>query len=107
MIIIDKHSGQLCNRLWSLLPVISFSLEKNIKILVLWSPKDVVSYFTSLAGAKNIHFYFSGIKKFSWWWRINVLLEKTNNYINEPLETFQAKNTKIYFIDAWKHSEDV
>ena len=107
MIIIDKHNGQLCNRLWSLLPVISFSLEKNIKILVLWSPKDVVSYFTSLAGAKNIHFYYSGIKKFSWWWRINVLLEKTNNYINEPLETFQAKNTKIYFIDAWKHSEDV
>ena len=107
MIIIDKHSGQLCNRLWSLLPVISFSLEKNIKILVLWSPKDVVSYFTSLAGAKNIHFYFSGKKKFSWWWRINVLLEKTINYINEPLETFQTKKHKFYFIDAWKHSEDV
>ena len=107
MIIIDRHNGQLCNRLWSLLPVISFSLEKNEKIIVLWSPKDIVSYFTSLASSKNIHFYFYGMKKFSWWWRIELLLEKLNYYINEPLETFMTKKRHIYFIDSWKHSEDM
>lgn len=107
MIIIDKHNGQLCNRLWSLLPVISFSMEKNETVVVFWSPKDVLNYFPNFANRNHIRFLFSGMKKPAWWWRINILQLKSKKYINESLEAFHSIKHHIYFIDAWEHSEDM
>lgn len=107
MIIIDNHIGQLCNRLWSLLPIISFSLEKNEKITILWSPKDVEFHFHNLKQNRNLRFYFSGIKKPTWWWRIDTFIHNKNLFINIPLEQFKSKTKLIHFIDAWKHSDDI
>lgn len=107
MIIIDNHIGQLCNRLWSLLPIISYSLEKNEIISIFWSPKDVEFHFHNLKQNRNLRFYFSGIKKPIWWWRIDTFIHNKNLFINVPLEQFKSKNKLIHFIDAWKHSDDI
>lgn len=108
MIIIDRHVGQMCNRLWSLLPIISYSFERKEKVVILWSPKDIEICFPNLTKTKNIYFLFSGVSRPAWWWRIENVLQGVFPNVNEPLEIFNPKGKyHVHFIDAWKHSDDV
>lgn len=107
MIIIDRHIGQMCNRLWSLLPIISFSIEQKERIVIIWGPSDIESFFPHVKSFGNLQFVLSGKTRPSWWWRGELFLHKIFPYIDKPLEEFKSKRKfTIHFIDAWKHSED-
>lgn len=107
MIIIDKHSGQLCNRLWSLLPTISYAIKNNENVIILWSPSDIERYFPNISRSKNISFIMSGGRRPNFMWRFDNINFVRNRYINCKLEHFvDTKINKIKFIDAWAHSSD-
>jgi len=54
MIIISKHTNQLCNRLFTYLPVISYALEANERVAFLFQYKGYSGLFPNLAKAGYI-----------------------------------------------------
>lgn len=56
MIVISKHTNQLCNRLFTYLPVISYAIEANEPVLFLFQYKGYNNLFPNLekAGYKSI-----------------------------------------------------
>lgn len=51
MIIISKHTNQLCNRLFTYLPVISYALEADEKVMFLFQFKEYNNFFPNLSKA--------------------------------------------------------
>lgn len=51
MIIISKHTNQLCNRLFTYLPILSYALEANQKVQFLFQYKGYNNFFPNLEKA--------------------------------------------------------
>ncbi len=58
MIIYCEQRNQLCNRLFALLPPLSYALEKKQRMTVLFFPKTFFNYFPQLGDNKNVRFVF-------------------------------------------------
>ncbi len=59
MIFYIKHYEQLCNRIWAILPALSFALHYNKKLVVLWAFKPYIELFPNLQQCRNVVFLFS------------------------------------------------
>lgn len=108
MLIYVKHYGQLCNRLWAMVPVIAYVLQTNKKLYVLFAKRSYLDCFPNLKKSKIIRFamsHDSSIPK-SLEWRLALLSEKYNLEIKDDFSVVKRMGL-ISFVDGWKHGEDV
>ncbi len=59
MILQIKHSGQLCNRLFSLLPTISYAIHNKKRVYVLFERKEYLDYFPNILHNPYVKFLLS------------------------------------------------
>jgi hypothetical protein len=109
MILFVEQKNQLCNRIFSLIPAIAWSLENNEKLVVLFFSKQYLKLFPNLASAENIRFGLSvkGIFPDGASWILYHLV----NFISK-IFTFRRKNfsfhnisknkKRILFVNGWK-----
>lgn len=81
MIIISKHTNQLCNRLFTYLPVISYALEANERVMFLFQYKGYDNLFPNLSKAGYLSKWTDGRIK-------GTLLSKAFNGIVRFLNHF-------------------
>lgn len=108
MLIYVKHYGQLCNRLWAMVPVIAYVLQTNKKLYVLFAKRSYLDCFPNLKKSKIIRFamsHDSSIPK-SLEWRLALFSEKYNLEIKDDFSVVKRMGL-ISFVDGWKHGEDV
>ncbi len=107
MFIILKHEGQLCNRIWGLLPVLSYSIRTGCKTLILFSYKNYLQYFPNLKGNIIIRFICNsnslvGSKLQR---RITRILEKIFRKYNGDL--CKLNSSGLFCINGWEHRNDI
>lgn len=98
MIIIDKP-GQTCNRFWSYLDIIGYSIKKKKKIYIFFWDSSLRYYnnllngkYTSFPLYSNILIKIFGEKKY-----ITII----NKLFNNRISRFIYKSLKIRLINAW------
>ena len=108
MLIYVKHYGQLCNRLWALIPVIAYVLHKKRHLCVCFAPKSYLNCFPMLKKCKYLHFILSRDGSFykSIEWRLALYSEKYNLEIKGDFATLKRIGL-FSFVDGWQHSEDI
>ena len=108
MLIYVKHYGQMCNRLWAIMPVIAYALQKKKKLYVIFAKKSYLGYFPHLKKCKWVRFMFSHNCNHpkSLEWRLSLLSEKYNLELKEDLKTINHVGL-FSFVDGWQHSSDV
>lgn len=107
MIVTYRHEGQLCNRLWALLPLLSYSIHRKMRLLYLFPYDSYLQYFPLLSKSKYIKFfrpskylYPIGVNK-----KIQMFLNRWDVSANIDLRNFYP-NQKICCLDGWDHSHD-
>ena len=108
MLIYVKHYGQLCNRLWAMVPVIAYVLQRNQKLYVLFAKKGYLDCFPNLKKSQIIHFAMSHDSSTpkSLEWRLALLSERYNLEIKEDFASIKQMGL-FSFVDGWQHGEDV
>ncbi|WP_321437517.1 hypothetical protein [uncultured Bacteroides sp.] len=105
MIFIFNNSNQLCNRLWSYIPVIAEGLEKKEIVYI-----PFFNEYINALNKKNSHKYIKFITILSFLGRNRS--EKISNLIKSLFYNHFTKdrkckdlysNSKIKFIDGWKY----
>ena len=105
MLIITKHTGQLCNQIWSMIPIITYAERTNSKVCILNARKDMVNLFPALRGYKRIWWIHVCREKIGRLWRkITFLLEKYILPFDGALE--DGMDNGIRIIDGWEHHHD-
>ena len=126
MLLQVKHSGQLCNRLFSLLPTISYAIHNRVKLYVLFEKKEYLDYFPNIYKNPYVKFIFqkdvdnlSSLEKYTMWIskkpKKNLgakferallrMADKQKNNVEGDLRDWQKKNS-ISFVDGWEHRLD-
>lgn len=108
MLFYVKHYGQMCNRLWAMVPVIAYVLHTNQKLYVLFAKKGYLDYFPNLKKSKLIYFALShdnSVPK-ALEWRLALLSEKYDLELKEDFADIRQKYI-FSFVDGWQHGEDV
>ena len=108
LLLYTKHTGQLCNRIWMLLPAISYAINFDKRIFGFFFASKYLRLFPNLAKSKNISFYLStnsidinnGIKII---WAIFTVLRV---YATCKLEEISTSKFKIIDISGWDHRYD-
>ena len=108
MIIISKHSNQLCNRLFTYLPILSYALEAKESVCFWFQYKTYYNYFPNLS-QKGIASYFadSSVKPSLSSKIVNGIIRLTDKCIhlilkaNEPIPLH--KPLGVLFNDKWKN----
>ena len=54
-----KHNGQLCNRLFSLIPTMAYAIHNNVKLYVLLQDRKYLDYFPNIYNNRWVRFLFS------------------------------------------------
>ena len=105
MLLITKHTGQLCNQIWSLVPLITYAEHANSKICILNMRRDIVNLFPTLRRYKRIWWIHLCGEKIGRLWRIiTFLLEK---YIQPFMGALEDDiDNGIRIIDGWEHHHD-
>lgn len=106
MLIYAKHYGQMCNRLWALLPVLAYALEKKSRLYLLFAHKDYVDCFPMLKKCPFLSLLFTSNNIPKWAWRVNHFAEKYKLEVEGDLR--EKKHLPFFpFVDGWLHSDDV
>lgn len=108
MLLYIKHSGQLCNRLWSIIPAYTYALKNNITLNVLFANKTYLDNFPNVSNCKNIRFWFSDKcmqKQILIDWFVHFS-ENNQLEIKGELKNHKQSKCKLYFIDGWEHNLD-
>lgn len=105
MLIYTKHYGQMCNRLWALLPSLAYAMEKKTSLYVLFARKDYVDCFPMLKSCSSLTFLFSSRATPHWAWRVDRFVEKYNLEVKGELRDI-SQLPFFSFVDGWAHSED-
>ena len=106
MLIVTKHTGQLCNQIWSLVPIIAYAEHTHSKVCVFNARKDYICLFPELRKYKRvwwIHLCNGEIGKF--WRRISRLLEKHIRPLKDALECSNDAGARI--VNGWEHHHDM
>lgn len=111
MLFITKHIGQLCNQIWSLLPVIAYTEQKHTKVCIFNARKDYIDLFPALKQTKCVLFAGcestppGGNKWLRRIWRAVVrFVERKVPEYQTDLCVMQSKQN--YIIDGWEHRHD-
>lgn len=105
MLIYSKHYGQMCNRLWALLPSLAYAMEKRICLYVLFARKGYVDCFPLLKNCPFLTFLFTSRNTPHWAWRVDRFVEKYNLEIKGELQE-ASQLPFLSFVDGWAHSDD-
>ncbi len=105
MLIYTKHYGQMCNRLWALLPSLAYAMERKTSLYVLFARKDYVDCFPMLKSCSSLTFLFSSRTTPHWAWRVDRFVEKYNLEVKGELRDISLLPF-FSFVDGWAHSDD-
>ena len=107
MIIISKHSNQLCNRLFSYLPPLSLALETGEKVVFLFQFNGYAGHFPNLESISKSYVLTSDFKRSL---KENIfngtikVFDKLFHLIQRPEEKVQKPtHTRILFNKGWKN----
>ena len=105
MLLVTKYTGQLCNQLWSLLPIIAYAEQTDSKICLLNARKEYFNLFPALQRYKRIWWIHPCGENVGIIWRIIAFgLEKVIPSFGGALEEVSCKGVRI--IDGWEHHND-
>lgn len=108
MLIVSKHTGQLCNRIWSLLPLISYLEHTKSKALIFYAREDYVNLFPALRTYCHIKWLlFSDLPHTLFYKSLNFLFKTILKWI--PIlncSIREIKNFGLYAIDGWEYRHD-
>ena len=98
-----RSYGQLCNRIWSILPPLSLAIERDEKINVLFVDRNDLHVFPMLKCNKYVRFLTKYDNRI-----VSSLLYRLFNFLDVKGDLANSKiNSKgIYVINGWKHSCD-
>jgi hypothetical protein len=105
MIICYDKSGQLCNRLWSFVPIIAHCIDKDSKLLVLFFD-EYIHLFPNIKNNNLVRFKKISNNKF--------ILKLAASLLSKVVElsglSFKGElsglKEKSLFVNAWKHSKE-
>lgn len=109
MLLYCKHSGQLCNRLWSLVPAVAYAMKNRATLHVLFADEDYLKNFGGIKRSRYVKFWLTKKK-----WQKKRLIEKiqhfsedANRKISGELGLHKYRACRIQSIDGWKHGGDI
>lgn len=109
MLLYCKHSGQLCNRLWSLVPAVAFALKHKATLHVLFANEDYLRNFGEIKKNKHVKFWLTNKK-----WHKKRLMQWFENFserkgreIHGELDLIKKTGFGFRFINGWEHRNDV
>lgn len=104
MLLITKHIGQLCNQIWSILPILAYAEHTHSKVCILNARGDYISLFPALRKYKRV------------WWinlcngEIGKLWRKVTRFAEKHTRPFEGKLNGSFFgirqINGWEYSHD-
>lgn len=103
MLVYLRSYGQLCNRLWSLLPPLSLAIEKGEKLHVVFNNMNDLREFPNFASSEFVHTVTKHDKRL-----IASALHRLLSPLDIKCDLANAKvsRRKIYVINSWKHTSD-
>jgi hypothetical protein len=105
MIICYDKSGQLCNRLWGFVPVIAYSMEKNIKVKILFFD-EYLEFFPNINSNTNVVFCKITKNKFLLKYT-STLISRIVNICNLSFKRELSNITNNFcLINSWEHSKE-
>ena len=105
MLILTKHIGQLCNQIWSLLPIISYVEHMHSVVCVLNARSDYFCSFPALRKYRRILWvHLQKNESGRLWRKITRLIEKYVKPFEGALET--NANARLRVINGWEHNHD-
>lgn len=126
MLLQVKHSGQLCNRLFSLVPTMAYAIHNKKRLYVLFENQQYLDYFPNIKNSPWVKFRFSkdenhrsSMERATKWLsdkpKKNIgskaertllrLSEKSDYLFDDDLRDFDKAG--VFFIDGWKHRYDL
>lgn len=109
MIIFNEQKNQLCNRIFSLLPSIAYSIENDEKMVVMFFSEKYLNLFPNLKTAKNIRFILScndvfpkGLLKVLYHLVKVISGIATLNRKKFSFLTIPDRKNRILFVRGWK-----
>lgn len=103
MLVYLRSYGQLCNRIWSLLPPLSLAIEKDEKLHVVFNNMNDLREFPNLASSEFVHTVTKYDKRV-----IASALHRLLAPLDIKCDLANAKVSRkiIYVINSWKHTSD-
>lgn len=109
MILLSEQKNQLCNRLFSLLPSIAYSLENNETMVVLFFSKKYLQLFPNLNKIDKIHFlinsssvYPQGLIKAMYLFVRIITKYFTHNRKDFSFLTVSSNRKRLLIVQGWK-----
>lgn len=105
--IITEHSGQLCNWLFSLLPVLAAAEHYGTSLVILFSTRKYAEFFPELKNRRNIKFWLSKEENAG-----QPLFERITNDLARALGYQSERDIRehspsgLVFINGWSHRHD-
>lgn len=103
------NGGQWCNKLFSLIPSISYAIETNQKLYVFFYKNKYISEFPHLVFQNNfVNFIKISDKKNIFIVILSKLIVRLCRVLNLEVNTdlLNAENARIQVVDAWIHRHD-
>lgn len=103
------NGGQWCNKLFSLVPSISYAIETKQKLHVFFYKKKYISEFPNIGFQKKlIHFTETSDKKSVFIVLLSKLIVRLCRVLNieEKVDLRNARKATIQSVDAWNHRHD-
>lgn len=103
MLVYLRSYGQLCNRLWSLLPPLSLAIEGGERLHVVFNNMNDLREYPKLASSKYVHIVTKYDKR---------LIASSLHRLLSPLDikgdlaNAKTKRGRLYVINSWKHTCD-
>ena len=105
MLIVTKHTGQLCNQIWSLIPVIAYIEQTHSKVCVFNAQRDYIELFPVLKRYKRILWiHRSGTNPGKIWRKITKIVEKRVMPFEGALGNGQSAGVRQ--INGWDYRHD-
>ncbi len=105
MLLISKHTGQLCNQIWSLLPIIAYMEHTQSKACIFNARKDYVDLFPALKKYERISWiHLCGPNPGKIWRKITKIVEKRVRPFEGALDKGQSAG--IRQINGWDYRHD-
>lgn len=102
MIIYIKHYEQLCNRIWAILPALSYALHNDKKLVIIWAFKPYMDLFPNLRKDKHIVSIFEK-KEFQYRRLIHRIWKKYDKYLASKKKFCNiSKKNIVVFSGAWE-----
>jgi len=109
MILLSEQKNQLCNRLFSLLPSLAYSLENNETMVVLFFSKKYLNLFPKLSRTDKIHFLLSspddypkGLLKVFYLFIRTITKGFTYDRNDFSFLTVKKNTKRILIVQGWK-----